>query len=406
MSQDRAQKEAAAVLERVPPELRFGADEDTAKRWMTAPVTAWRSCEAAIRNLMTLHADTASLRLLTFQATEVMIGISHSLEGLALLVGDVTHPARRSRGRRLRVPDWLPSMLNGARAFLIIGSVTLFWVITAWPNGAFAIVWASIVVILFAPRADQAYAGAIDFTIGNAIAASCAAVMNFAIFPRLNGFTAFSLALGSYLIPAGALMAQPWRAALFTAMAANFVPLVAPANQESYNTIQFYNSSLALLVGSTVGALSFRVLPPLSPAYRARRLLTLTLRDLRRLTTEAVSMTRDDWRSHVYGRLEVMPEQAAPLQRAELLAALSVGSAVIQLRRITSRLDLDTTVEGALDAFVRGDTIGATTGLAKADRLLEERWGSRPVILRARAIILAISEAVQQHREYFGTQPQ
>src|SRR3981189_2451436 len=44
------------------------------------------------------------------------------------------------------------------------------------------------------------------------------------------------------------------------------------------------------MIGTLVGAiaivlLSFRLLPPLSPAYRARRLLALTLRDLRRLAT-------------------------------------------------------------------------------------------------------------------------
>jgi hypothetical protein len=48
------------------------------------------------------------------------------------------------------------------------------------------------------------------------------------------------VAIGLVLVGAG--MAQPWQTATFTAMAANFVPLVAPANQMSYDTQQFYNA--------------------------------------------------------------------------------------------------------------------------------------------------------------------
>ena len=67
-------------------------------------------------------------------------------------------------------------------------------------------------------------------------------------------------------------------------LAAYFVPLLAPANQMSYDTMQFYNAALAIVAGSGAAALSFRLMPPLSPAFRTRRLLGLTLRDLRHLT--------------------------------------------------------------------------------------------------------------------------
>ena len=40
----------------------------------------------------------------------------------------------------------------------------------------------------------------------------------------------------------------------------------------------------------------------------------------------------------MYGRLAALPDQAEPLQRSQLLAALSVGTEIIQLRRIARRL--------------------------------------------------------------------
>jgi len=81
-------------------------------------------------------------------------------------------------------------------------------------------------------------------------------------------------------------------------------------------------------------------LPPLSPALRTRRLLALTLRDLRHLTTGPVPQMANDWEGQIYSRLSAPPEQAEPLQRAQLTAALSVGIEIIRLRRIARRFDL------------------------------------------------------------------
>src|SRR6202021_3954185 len=104
----------------------------------------------------------------------------------------------------------------------------------------------------------------------------------------------------------------PWQTVVFVGMTANFVPLLAPANQMSYDTQQFYNGALAIVAGVGVAALAFRLLPPLSPAQRTRRLLALTLRDLRRLTTGPIPPTPKSWESRIYGRLSALPEEAEP----------------------------------------------------------------------------------------------
>jgi len=217
-------------------------------------------------------------------------------------------------------------------------------------------------------------------------------------------FAGFSMAIGLVLVPAGALMLQPWQPAMFTAMAANFIPLLAPANQMSYDPQQFYNAALAIVAGVGAAAISFRLLPPLSPALRTRRLLALTLRDLRRLTKGRIPTTPDDWKSRVYGRLFVLPEQAEPLQRAQLLAALSVGNEVVRLRRIAPRFELHDELDAALGAVARGDGAAAAERLARVDRKLAALPGAMPgarVRLRARGSLLAMSEALAQHASYF-----
>jgi hypothetical protein len=101
----------------------------------------------------------------------------------------------------------------------------------------------------------------------------------------MDSFVGFAIVLGLF-IPAGAMIAQPWNTALFVPIAANFVPILGPANQMSYNTIQFYNTALAIVAGCAAGAPSFPLIPPLSPQVRSRRLLALSLRDLRRLVAD------------------------------------------------------------------------------------------------------------------------
>jgi uncharacterized membrane protein YccC len=400
---DEARQEADAALRSIPQELR-SAEHGVPAGWMADPVRPRQACETAARTLTTLPANTPSLRLLADQTAKVMAGISDALNGLALLVAAPVSLVPRGRGFRLRVPDWLPSLVNAGRAFVAIGIVELFWIVTEWPNGAFAITFTAIVVLLLAPQGDRAYAAAMRFMIGSVLGTVFTAIIAFAVLPGLETFEAFSLAIGLYLIPIGALMAQSWQTVMFTAMVINFVPLLSPANQMSYDTLQFYNFALAINAGSGVGAVSFRLLPPLSPAFRTRRLLALTLRDLRRLATGPISRAPGDWEGRICGRLAALPDAAEPLQRSQLLAALAVGSEIIQLRRIATRLGLGSDLDAALEALARGNSAIATTRLSRLDDRLASLSGAgsdASLALQARGSILAISEALIEHAPYF-----
>ncbi len=401
LNDDTGRREADAVLRSVPPELRSAPSRGEPERWLADPVRLRGLCEAAARTLSALPAGTPSLRLIADRTAKVLAGISHALNGLALLLDDPAQPIPPRGVLRLHVPDWLPALVNAGRAFVTIGAVALFWIVTEWPNGAFAMTFAAIGVILLAPRADQAYAAAMSFMVATALGAAFAAIIEFAVLPGWETFAAFSLAIGLVLVPAGAGVAQSWQTLAFTALSVNFVPLLAPENQMSYDTVQFYNSASAIVAGFWAAALSFRLLPPPSPAFRTRRLLALTLRDLRRLATDPVLRTTEEWESRTYRRLAVLPDQAEPLQRARLVAALAVGTEIIQLRGFAPGLGLGPGLDAALEAFARGDGETATARLAHLDRLLASHPAG-PAALRARGRILAISEAITQHASYFG----
>src|SRR5262245_21822805 len=400
-----ARQEVAAVLLNLPPELRSAPQQGEPNRWMGDPIGMQRVFDAAARILIALPAGTPSLRLLADQTAQVLVSLSHALDGLALLVAE---PARRrSPGRlRLRVPDWWPAFVNAGRAFVAISAVELFWIVTAWPNGALAITFTPIVVILLAPTADAAYAFAFRFAVGILFGTVGAAVVEFAALPKVETFIGFSIVIGLYLIPIGAMVAQPWQTPVFIAMTYNFVPLLAPANQMTSDTVQFYNSALAIAAGSILGAMSFRFLPPLSPAFRTHRLLMLTLRDLRRIATHHAPPLQGDWEDRMYGRLGALPDGAEPLQRAQLLTALSVGGEIIELRRIAPQLGFHSEVDSAFAALAQGNSAAATARLNELDRRLASLPDADPqtsLALRARALILAICDSLADHRAYFDT---
>jgi uncharacterized membrane protein YccC len=172
----------------------------------------------------------------------------------------------------------------------------------------------------------------------------------------------------------------------------------------NYDTIQYYNSALAIVVGCGVAPLAFRLLPPLSPAFRVRRLLALTSRDLRRLAIAPVLPRPDHWESRLFSRLTVLPDQATPLQRAQLLAALSVGTEIIGLRQIATHLAKTAELGGALNDIAIGHSTEAIAKLRQLeDRLASARETGTDVTmtLRARGRILVISEALAEHGAYF-----
>ena len=101
----------------------------------------------------------------------------------------------------------------------------------------------------------------------------------------------------------------------------------------------------------------------------------------------------------MYSRLFAVPDAAAPLVRAQLVTALSVGSAIIQLRGIARRSGLSPELDAALEAVARGDSAMAITRLGQLDGSLAALPDAAG--LQARGSILAISEGLIQHATYF-----
>src|SRR5215469_8415628 len=397
---DLQRQQAAIILRSLPSELRSAPDSGSPTRWMADPLALRRIYEEGVRTLVALPVDTPSLQLLADETARMLAGMLHVLDGLALLVDAPEQRPAISRSRRLSVPDWLPALVNAARAFVMISAAALFWVATAWPNGALAMEFVAIVLLLISPLGDLAYVAAIGGVVATVGSTILAAIVKFAVLPAFDTFPAFCGAIGLILVPVGFATVRSRQPAVLALLAFNFVALLAPTNLMSYDTAQFYNTALGILAGAATAALGFRLLPQLSPALRARRLLALTLRDLRRLASATLPPRSEDWDGRMIGRLAAVPDQAEPLQRGRLLAALSVGNEIIHLRQMAPRLGAAEEFAAALAAFVQGKSATAIAWLHQ----LDNRLASGPqaaAILRARSRILVMSEALSEHAPYF-----
>src|SRR6201994_2653016 len=326
-----------SILHNIPPELRSVQEPSSYKRWIAHPVSLRHVCEEGEQKLLALKTDMPSQRLLADETAKVLNGIACVLDGLALLADARDRNRVGNRNVAPSVADWLPAVVNGVRAFATIGAVELLWVATAWPNGATALMFATIVLLLLSPKGDLAYLGALAMALTASIGIVVAAIIEFAVLPGAETFPAFCLVMALFFIPVGfgaARVRTPALAAILGGLAVAIMRLLSPTNPMVFHTAPFYNTPLAIFLGAAIAALAFRLLPPLSPALRSRRLLALSLRDLRRLAISPPPPRAADWERRTYDRLVALPDQTEPLQRAQLLAALSVGTDINELRAL------------------------------------------------------------------------
>jgi uncharacterized membrane protein YccC len=332
-----------------------------------------------------------------------MLGMARALNGLTGVV-DPSDMIPVKGMARLHVPDWLPPSITALRVVLAIGATSLFWIASAWPNGAFAITFCAIIVVLLPLQGDLAYSASMTFLKGCVLGTSVAAVLVFAILPRATSFPSLCLALGLALVPLGFLLARARTPLFYFAASVNFIPMLSITNGMTYDASQFWNSSSAILVGVACGAIAMRILPPLSPAIRTQRLLALTLADLRRLAKRASPGSQDNWESHGFARLLAMPDQAEPVERAELVAAVAVGTEIVRLRHVAPRFVPSAAVDAPLQALAEGRSGEAIERLRDLDRLLAalpRAEAASRILLRAQASILAICGQLAEFGPYF-----
>ena len=106
----------------------------------------------------------------------------------------------------------------------------------------------------------------------------------------------------------------------------------------------------------------------------------------------------------MFARLAVLPDDAEPLQRSQIMAMLGMGSQIILLRHMAPHLGVAAELDRVLMAFAHGNSATAIERLSQLEESLTSRVGGgagATIALRAAGRILAIRDALAQHASYF-----
>ncbi|MBV9239516.1 MAG: FUSC family protein, partial [Xanthobacteraceae bacterium] len=221
---------------------------------------------------------------------------------------------------------------------------TVFWIATAWPNGDEAVGFVAVACSLFAALDDPSL-GMLKFIIGTVASVPIVAIYQFGILPAIDGYTALMISLAPALLPIGIVMAIPKYASMGLALAFGFSVQLAIQPTYSADMATFLNSSIAVVLGFTVGVAVTRLIRALGAQTAARRLLRAGREDLADLADGNISPTRAEWTSRMLDRVGLLlprMRQAAPRdvdpQTADALHDLRTGINLIDLKQVAESL--------------------------------------------------------------------
>ncbi len=403
LSEAEARRQTQKVVDALPDRLTEILASGDPQKWTRNPAALRDACTSAGRELRAMEAEDASLVLMASTMAEWLTAAARTANGLALLLDPARARNVASHRRGLSGKDLLPALINGLRVFATVVAAEVFWIATAWPSGLSAITFAAVNVILISPKNELAARDATLAVIGVGFAALIAATAKFALLPQQDSFVGLCLVLGLILVPFGALSAVPRLSPLFTRMTVNVLPFMALTNVISYDQAAFYNQMLGIVVGCVFAAIALQLIPPAPQRLRASRLLTATRDELRALAASLRTPSRSAWEARIYNRLAALPEAAEPTQAGNLVAALSVGTEIIRLRRSAEQFGLENDARRFLTKMARGDLLGAIAALREFDADLASIPRQSPgegARLQSRANILALAEALDTHRAY------
>ncbi|WP_051334968.1 FUSC family protein [Bradyrhizobium sp. Ai1a-2] len=230
------------------------------------------------------------------------------------------------------------ALTGGIVAALTIVLVSLFWIYSAWPNGATAVTFAGIMCAIMGAR-DNPAAGALVFFRMTVVAAVISAAYLFVLLPRLDTFAALAVALAPLYLVCGLLLTVPQAIPMVIPLVFVAGGLIGISNQMTYDFEAFANNALGYLVGVGFGAISLALFRPFGREVAATRMIRGLLRDLSRVATAATPETRTAYESRTFDRINALLAQLDPetprygqsVQGG--FAALRVGLNILILRR-------------------------------------------------------------------------
>jgi uncharacterized membrane protein YccC len=270
------------------------------------------------------------------------------------------HLRRAAQTERLAIPYRDP-----VRAFLVLLPVALafllvvgFWTATAWEEGATAALM-TLVAGTFASAAAEPAAQFMRVLVLTTAAVSVAIVYQFAVLPAVQDFPVLVLALGLFLVPAGAFIPITSGSGLIlTAMTTLMLSLQPEYDARFASTL---DGALGSLAGLAATAVLGRITLAPGTAWTTWHLLRVGWSDLAAIAARRWRPNQAAYALRALDRFTVLApqldasEQAPNLSTAALLGELRIGLNMLRLREIEAALPAPArhAIDGMLLAMAR-----------------------------------------------------
>ncbi|RDS79535.1 FUSC family protein [Dyella monticola] len=249
------------------------------------------------------------------------------------LFGAVTERVHFERGN-----DFLGAGLAMLRTSLVMGALSLFWILSAWPSGASAMLLATVFAGLFAATPNPSQW--VQHTSFGFLLGMCASFLcQFFVLPLMDGFGLLVAGSVPFLMIGMAMMAWPITARIGVGYGLGFTLTIALRNLMSYDVLFFWNEALAELVGLATAGVAFVLVPPaIGSLWLRRRQLDRLRRQVRLAADAPLPGLRARFESvnhDLFGQIIAYTERGSQASRNLVgwtLSVHEVGRTLIELR--------------------------------------------------------------------------
>jgi uncharacterized membrane protein YccC len=373
-----------------------------------------RVTRSAQDELDTLMQDcTSDTRLMALaHARELLDRLSRAVRS----IGAIRDEAKPGPIRLRAYLDWRTAFRNGLRAMIAMGLGNLFWIVTAWPSGGSMLAMLGAICGLLA-TSPSAGAASVDFAKGVVLSTLCAFICTFGILIHVDGFPLLALSILPVVAGGAYASTKPHLTPVVVPLMIFFLPLVGLTNPIHYDIVAFFNTAFAYIFGSACAVLAFRIVLPPDPALNVQRLLNSIGRDVERLGRPGPVPGRLQWEhlqhqklARLVGRLQGASEAQREAVLEGASAAITVGSAAIQVRTALAARNLPAPIAAAAEGAIHllrdlRSTAGAmATRPAELSGLLSAESVGSPhadELARVAGAFQQIGTLIQRHGRFF-----
>lgn len=248
-----------------------------------------------------------------------------------------SHEREQWKGSFVPRTHWMTALAAGARAICVVGLMSVYWVLTAWPSGA-SMVLASAATVALSSTTHNPRRMSLQMAGGTLLGALSGFIETFFLFPHIDGFPLLCLLLAPVFVLGAYLGSRPQWTGYGLGLLIFFSLGSVPDNLTIYDPYTFINDYIAMVIGMLICAAAGAIILPPNSRWMWQR-LEQALRNqvvfaisapLKRLGSSFESQTRD-LMHQAYG-LAI----GKPLVQRELLrwmfVVLEIGHAIIELR--------------------------------------------------------------------------